>query len=447
MKQLSVHRFATPCGGIGVTTSTTSPTAATPITRADVEALQHALREDLPVSCSEALAWVALDAAGLGGGFRDAVTAAGGPIPVVQRRAFAAFTTPRTRTRVLNPQQMAERLGLLLPWIEAGIGVVAVERDVARFADHPACAFFAAGRPLPSSSRPVVAIVGSRAAGPQYLQRTARLSSSLARQGAVIVSGGAVGIDTAAQQAARAEDGEVVMITGRALHGRAAIPDEVKLDPGLCWLSPYAPWSSPGGSRSRFAARNAFIAAMADVVIAVCGGPESGTRHTIEAALRFGRPVFALRPDPHHVDGDLAAMAERLVATSTGILVDEHVGLETLLAHPRGVVPGAIADWLHGPEQALLPLTSSSSSPASSASSALLPEIPLWNAQTVAANDDAAPLVRLLCLRGALTIDDAAAALSTSVRELLVDVALLEMDGALRREGALLSLPSAACKA
>lgn len=74
-------------------------------------------------------------------------------------------------------------------------------------------------------------------------------------------------------------------------------------------------------------------------------------------------------------------------------------------------------------------------------------EIPLLSAQAVAANDDAAPLVRLLCLRGALTIDDAAAALSTTVRELLVDVALLELDGALRREGALLTLPSAACKA
>jgi predicted Rossmann fold nucleotide-binding protein DprA/Smf involved in DNA uptake len=418
-----------------VTTSTTSPSssAATPITRAEVEALQLALRDDLPVNCSEALAWVALDAAGLGGGFRDAVTAAGGPIPVVQRRAFAAFTTPRTRTRVLNPEQMAERLGQLLPWIDAGIGVVAVEADVVRFADHPACAFFSAGRALPPSSRPVVAVVGSRNAGERYLQRTASLSSSLARQGAVIVSGGAIGVDTAAQEAARSVNGDVVMITGRHLTGRAAIPDEVKLDAGLCWLTPYGPWSPPGASRSRFAARNAFIAAMADVVIAVCGGEQSGTRHTIEAALRFGRPVVAVRPHRDAGDADLAAMADRLVATKTGTLIDDDVDLNDLLSLRRGVVPGAVSDWAHGPEQPALPMERSPP--------------PMLSAQAVAANDDAAPLVRLLCLRGALTIDDAAAALSTTVRELLVDVALLEMDGALRREGALLTLPSAACKA
>ena len=60
-------------------------------------------------------------------------------------------------------------------------------------------------------------------------------------------------------------------------------------------------------------------------------------------------------------------------------------------------------------------------------------------------DDEAAPLVRLLFARGALTIDDAATALSTSVRELMIDIVELELDGALRREGALLSL-SAACK-
>jgi DNA-binding Lrp family transcriptional regulator len=42
--------------------------------------------------------------------------------------------------------------------------------------------------------------------------------------------------------------------------------------------------------------------------------------------------------------------------------------------------------------------------------------------------------------RGALSLDEAAAALGVSVRELLVDVSELELDGALRRDGAVVSL-------
>ena len=403
-------------------------------TALDVAALRAALAQGLPVTCSEALAWVALDAAGLAGGFREAVRVAGGPVAVLQRRAIAAFSTPRQRTRVLNPEGIAIRLQQLVPWLDVGVGVIAAEQQLARFADHPVCAFFNFGAPLPDPARFVVAMVGSRQAGPAMMARTAALAAALSKQGAVIVSGGASGIDTAAQQGARAIGGDVVVITGKNLHGRAAVPDDVRADPGLCWLSPYSPWAPPGASKARFAQRNAYIAAMADVVIAVCGGTASGTRHTIEAALRFGRPIVSLRPDGE--SPALDAIAERLVETGTGQLIDDDVDLSTLRGLHRGVVPGAAAAWLRGPDQPVLPMSLSA-----------LRE-PMHVADGPGAHDDDAPLLRLLWTRGDLTIDDAAAALSTSVRELLVDVAMLELDGALRREGALLTLSSsAACKA
>lgn len=404
------------------------------ILAADVLTLRRALEQGLFIDTPAALAWVALDAAGLAGGFREAVRAAGGPVAVLQRRAIAAFSTPRQRTRVLNPEGIAIRLEQLLPWLDVGVGIVADDDRLVRFVDHPVCAFFRFGAELPDPTRPVVAIVGSRQAGPQTLARTAALAASLSKQGAVIVSGGAAGIDSAAQQGARAVGGDVVVITGRNLHGRAAVPDEVVVDPGLCWLSPYAPWAAPGAVKSRFAQRNAYIAAMADVVVAVCGATTSGTRHTVEAALRFGRPIVSLKPDG--TDLELGAIAERLVETGTGQLIDDDVDLTTLQGLHRGIVPGAAAAWLRGPDQPLLPL---------SLSAARVPEP--RSVDGPGAHVDDAPLLRLLWTRGALTIDDAASALSTSVRELLVDVATLELDGALRREGALLTLSSAACKA
>jgi DNA processing protein len=288
-----------------------------------------------------------------------------------------------------------------------------------RFADHPACAFYGFGADVPDPRRPVVAIVGSREAGPALLERTASLARRLAKAGAVVVSGGASGIDAAAHHGAADANGDVVIISGRPIAGRVEVPIDVRHDARLCWLTPYGPWSS-GVPHGRFAQRNAFIAAMADVTIAVCGGPRAGTRHTVDAALLFRRPVVTLAPCSSQPD--LASIATRLVATGAGDVVDDDITLDALLL--RSVSEGAHANWVNDAQPGL-PFPPGGSSSLSSSSS-------------LAPDTLAHPLLRLLGARGALTIDDAAAALQSSVRELMVEVALLELDGALRRDGAVL---------
>jgi DNA processing protein len=398
----------------------------------------------------EAFAWAALDAAGLQGGFREAVVAAGGPMVVLRAGNVAAFSSPRRRHHVLPLEVVAERIMRLSPWLRAGMHIVAAGDALSRFAVHPACALYGFGSPLPAATRPVIAIVGSRAVGPAMASRTRQMAARLAGDGAVIVSGGAVGVDTAAAVGARSVSGDVVIIDGRPLQGVVSIPREVENDPGVCWLTPYAPWCS-GVAKGRFAQRNAFIAAMADVVVAVCGGDASGTRHTVDAALRFGRPVVALRPDAD--DDPLAALSRRLVDSGAGVVVDDDVSVAALVA--MAVPEGAHAAWERAgvegerpsvaaprrraqtPTQRTLMLDPSSPPPSSST----LPEPP--SCAATAAPPSAEPshvLVRLLAARGPMSIDAAAAALDTSVRALLVDVAGLEMDGALRREGALLQL-------
>ncbi len=165
----------------------------------------------------------------------------------------------------------------------------------------------------------------------------------------------------------------------------------------------------PGG---RFAQRNWYIAAFADVTIAVCGGPRSGTRHTVMAALTFRRPVGVFAPE----QGEQGALSRRVLDGDCGVVIDEHTTLQTLLSLPA--IDGARARF---DKHILGPLAGQPS----------LPLVPLASPS---------PLIRLLQTRGALTIDEAATALQQSVRELMVDVATLELDGALRKEGALLSL-------
>lgn len=381
-----------------------------------------------PNDVPETLCWAALDAAGIAGGYRAAVVAAGGPRAVLRGGALSAFASPRRRRQLLDAGATAARLSLLSPWLGVGVEIVADDARLCRFADHPACAFYGAGAALPDPARPVVGIVGSRAAGPALLERTAQLSARLAQAGAVVVSGGAIGVDQAAQRAARGVGGDVVVISGQSLSGRIALPHDVIVDPGLCWLTPYAPWS-PGRPHGRFAQRNAFIAAMADVVVAVAGGPKSGTRHTIEAGMLFGRPVAALAPCA--TQPELASLAERLVVSGAGVVVDDAIDLAGLLALCP-VVDGHTRWQHHG--QLILPW----SSPPSWSSPGCSPSLSS-SATCFASADTDHALLRLLAARGPLSIDDAAAALAVSVRELLVDVAELELDGALRREGAVLS--------
>ena len=396
----------------------------TPITPASCDALRRALVDGLTGldDTPEALCWAALDAAGIGGGYRAAVVAAGGPLAVLRGGALSAFVSPRRRRQQPDASAVAARLALLSPWLGVGVQIVADDHRLRRFRDHPACAFYGAGAPLPNPARPVIAIVGSREAGPRLLERTARLAGRLAAAGAVVVSGGALGVDQAAQQAARDASGDVVVISGAALTGRLALPSEVRADPGLCWLTPYAPWS-PGRPHGRFAQRNAFIAAMADVVVAVAGGPKSGTRHTVEAGLLFGRPVVGLAPC--RAQPELAALAVRLLESEAGVIVDDDVDLAGLLAL-RPVVDGHTRWQHHG--QLSLPLSSM--------------DVTLALSTNAACGDASSPdhvLLRLLRARGPLSVDDAAAALAIDVRDLLVDVAELEIDGALRRDGAMLS--------
>jgi predicted Rossmann fold nucleotide-binding protein DprA/Smf involved in DNA uptake len=372
----------------------------------------------------EALAWAALDAAGVQGGWRDAVVQAGGPQAVLRRRALSSFASPVRRTRVLAADAVAARLETLRPWLLAG-GRVVADAELARFAGHPVCCFYGFGDgrvPPPRGSpggRPVVAIVGSRQAGPGWCARAERLAEALARAGVVVVSGGAPGIDRAAQRAARSAGGDVVVV-----HGSLARPPPAAVDDaGLCWLTPYGPWRT--GARHLFAERNAWIAAAADVVVVVCGAARSGTRHTVAAALQLRRPVVTLVAD---ADDPLGAIPRQLTARGAPVADDKQLddaAVASLLATPWAgeglALPGLDTTAPASPASCGVPAAGVASSPGASTSS----------------------LVRLLRAGGPLLLDEAAARLCVPVRDVLAELAALELDGVVRREGALLSAASA----
>lgn len=142
-----------------------------------------------------------------------------------------------------------------------------------------------------------VAVVGTRNATEYGLRVARELSSDLARQGVLVVSGLAAGIDAAAHRGAL-EAGSTLAVLGcgpdriyprenRALYGRI-------LEAGAL-LSEYPPGTPP--EPGHFPARNRIVAGLSSAVIVVEAGKKSGALITADLALEQGKEVCAV-PGP-----------------------------------------------------------------------------------------------------------------------------------------------------
>ena len=162
--------------------------------------------------------------------------------------------------------------------------------------------------------RLAVAIVGPRAAFEADLAIAARLAAWVAQRGGVVVSGGALGNDAAAHRGALAAGGDTVAVLGTGIDvvypsRHVGLFEQIAAQGALVSSfergAPPEPW--------RFIARNAVIAALADVVVVIGAGERSGALHTARAAKRLGR-ILAASPGADGSDR-LIARGAALVAT------------------------------------------------------------------------------------------------------------------------------------
>lgn len=145
-----------------------------------------------------------------------------------------------------------------------------------------------------------VAIVGARAATRTAVTAAERLAFELAAGGATVISGGAVGIDGAAHRGAIAAGAPTVAVLGCGVDvvyplRHARLFDQIVAGGGAL-VSMFPAGTQP--RRGTFIARNAVIAALADVVIVVEAGAASGSLYTARAAIRLGRGVGAIGESP-----------------------------------------------------------------------------------------------------------------------------------------------------
>ena len=144
-------------------------------------------------------------------------------------------------------------------------------------------------------SLPSIAIVGTRNPG-SYGQVTAgNLARDLAKHGAITISGGAAGIDSAAHRGSLSEDGITIAVFGTSID--RVYPFENRdlferiIERGAV-ISEY-PVGTPGESW-HFPERNRIIAALSSRVVIVEAGEKSGALITAKYAQELGRELWCV---------------------------------------------------------------------------------------------------------------------------------------------------------
>lgn len=141
--------------------------------------------------------------------------------------------------------------------------------------------------------RRAVAVVGSRKPTPRGRKRAEQLVRALVSEEIVVVSGLALGIDTAAHESAIRYGGRTCAVLGVPLDrctpvSNAALQETIYTQHLL--ISPFKAGSEV--YRSNFPARNKIMAALTDATVIVEASETSGTLHQATECARLGRPLL-----------------------------------------------------------------------------------------------------------------------------------------------------------
>jgi DNA processing protein len=272
-----------------------------------------------------------------------------------------------------------------------------------------------------------VTVVGTRDRTPYGVQVAEELGYELAKQGAIVVSGLAKGIDAAAHRGALRAGGFTAAILGCGVD--VVYPAENRrlyediLATGVL-LSEYPPGTRPEGWH--FPERNRIMSGLSLATVVVEADRDSGALITARAALEQGRDVFAV-PGPIHAPqsrgcNELIRDGAGLVTCGWDILQEYH---------------NRFAHRLH-PDKAVLPELPEGGAGQEVAEAKPVVELPVLNLvkNRGSLTDDQVQILRALDAEEGKLTDDIAEELALPVRRVLSAMTMLEIDGYVTQQGA-----------
>lgn len=224
-------------------------------------------------------------------------------LDVDQRQAVLEAVAPAPTTTACEAAAVVARQWSRLEVRAAVLGDPTYPRTLAwRWPSNDAPLLLAWRGPDDLNAARTAAIVGARRASPYGTGVAAWIAAGASDAGIRIVSGGAVGIDGAAHEAAMDGRGGTAVMLGcghsvdypREHAAPGGLFDRV-LDTGGALVSELPPGARPHASN--VLARNRLVAGLARAVVVVEGGPTSGSLNTASIAADLGIPVLAVPGD------------------------------------------------------------------------------------------------------------------------------------------------------
>ena len=209
-----------------------------------------------------------------------------------------AYLTPKMR-RALKTFTLDDAQGLLEYAEKLGQQILtpdmpAYPEKLRVLPDYP-CALFIKGQMPPVDYLLTVAMVGTRKATYDGLHAARRFAREIAKAGAIIVSGGALGVDTQAHLGALDADAYTVCVLGCGLEQEYLMANadlRARIARFGALISEYPPGTVAMGSN--FPIRNRIISGLSVAVVVVEAAQKSGSLITAHCALDQGRDVFAI---------------------------------------------------------------------------------------------------------------------------------------------------------
>ena len=184
----------------------------------------------------------------------------------------------------------------------------------------PPCLLYVRGRLPAFDDEASIAVVGTRDCTPYGVSSAEKLGYGLAAGGAVVVSGLARGVDSAALRGALRAGGTVTAVLGNGLDvvyppENQYLYEDVAAAGAL--ISEYPPGTPP--EAKHFPVRNRIMSGLCLGTLVVEAPARSGALITAGTALEQGRDVFAV---PGPIDAPTSVGCNRLIRDGAGLVTD-----------------------------------------------------------------------------------------------------------------------------
>lgn len=173
----------------------------------------------------------------------------------------------------------------------------AYPKELLKLEDYPAVLYVKGDLSCVNKSF-AIAVIGTRNPTSNAVETAKRLTSGISKKNAVIVSGGALGIDSVAHKTAIETNGKTVLVLGGGhLSGYLKENEDLRnqVSENGAVISEYPPFVK--SHIYAFPKRNRIISGISKGVVIVQAGAKSGTLNTAKHAKNQGRDVFVIPGD------------------------------------------------------------------------------------------------------------------------------------------------------